>query len=493
MNAQFGRNATTDAYSLAFIIPDLLFFLIAGGALSSAFIPVFSEYLHTDRPRDAWRVFSSVATIMSAALVFLIGMVYLFMEPLLGLMISSEQAPNLPLIATMSRIVLPAQYAFFIGGLMFGTLYAHQRFSIPGLGPNVYNLGIIFGAVVLAKVNNLGIIGMAWGALIGAFLGNLVLPWFEIRKIGVQFKPVFDFQHPGVRKVFLLMAPVVLGLSLPGVYGLLMRSFGSTYVDGILYSIDLGNKLMQAPLGIFGQSLAIAIFPALSQFFATQQMDLFRDQVVKTMRTAIYITVPISVYMAVMAPDIVNVLFGYGKGAESDPEALVQSLRLFCLGIPAWCMHPILMRAYFSMQQTVKPIVLGTLTTGVFVALSLGFMATPLTYRGLPLASSLSAIFLALLMSWTLRKDLPGFDLRRLRDGLDRSLVAAVPMTAVLIGLCLLWGPGKEHGQHIASLIRLLVYGTAGVALYGFITRKLKMPEASTIDRAMARLSKKKS
>ncbi len=492
MTAQFGRNSLTDAYTLAFMIPDLLFFLVAGGALSSAFIPVFSEYLHTDRKREAWRVFSGVATIMSAALLVLITLAWIFTVPLLGLVVSAEQKENIGLIAGMSRIVLPAQFAFFIGGLMFGTLYAHQRFSIPGLGPNVYNLGIIVGAVVISRYVDPSISGMAWGALIGAIIGNLILPGLEMRKIGVQFRPSFDLSHPGVKKVFILMAPVVLGLSLPGVYGLLMRSFGSGYPGGVVTSLDLANKLMQAPLGVFGQSFAIAIFPALSQFFAQERMDLYREQVVKTMRTVIYITVPISIFMAVLAPDVVNALFGYGKGRDSDPRAMILSLQLFCLGIPAWCLHPILMRGYFSMQQTIKPIVLGTLTTVVFVGISLGLMASPMGYLGLPLASSISAMVLAITMTVTLSRDSGGFQLRKIMEAFDQCLLAGVAMTAALIGLCLLWSPGSVNGGNVGSFVRLIGFGLLGAWIYVGITKAMKMPETSTIDRALNKVRPKR-
>lgn len=488
MTAMFGRNEFTDAYSLAFVIPDLLFFLIAGGALSSAFIPVFSEYLHTGKKREAWEVFSSVASIMSVALLVMVTLVFIFAEPLLRITLQPEQHKNIALIAQMSRIVLPAQFAFFLGGLMFGTLYAHQRFSIPGLGPNVYNVGIIFGALVLSHFVHPGIAGMAWGALIGAFVGNFILPAVEMRKIGVQFRPRFDWHHPGVRKVFVLMLPVVFGLSLPGVYGILMRYFGSGFVDGIVTSLDLSNKLMQAPLGVFGQSFAIAVFPALSQFFAQERMDLFRDQIVKTMRTALYISVPISIFMAVMAPDIVNALFGYGKGAKSDPTALVVCLRLFCLGIPAWCLHPILMRGYFAMQKTVKPIVLGTVTTFVFIGFALAFLATPLSYRGLPLASSLSAIFLAILMTFTLKRDAQGLDLRRIAVAVDQTLIAGLAMCALLVVLSLVWHPATQPGGALWSFARIGIYGFASMGLYTWITKKMGMPETATIDRALRRV-----
>src|SRR5688572_6156218 len=172
MSGMFGQDIYTDAYTVSFMVPDLLFFLLAGGALSSAFIPVFSEYLHTDREDDAWTVFSVVTSVMTLALVALIGAAWIFAEPLSRAIAPGDKMTEvMPLITYMSRILLPAQLAFFIGGIMFGTLYARQVFSVPGLGPNIYNLGIIFGAVALSAFFNPGVIGMSCGALIGAVLG----------------------------------------------------------------------------------------------------------------------------------------------------------------------------------------------------------------------------------------------------------------------------------------------------------------------------------
>src|SRR5687767_8432915 len=126
---KFGQGSLTDAYVLSFQLPDLLFFLIAGGALSSAFIPVFSEFLHTGREREAWKLFSVVVTVMSLAVTGFIVLAFIFAEPMMWLFAPDTKASEMPLIVYMSRIVLPAQFAFFIGGIMFGTLYTRQVFS----------------------------------------------------------------------------------------------------------------------------------------------------------------------------------------------------------------------------------------------------------------------------------------------------------------------------------------------------------------------------
>lgn len=197
ISGKFGQSVYTDAYTYSFQIPDILFFLVAGGALSSAFIPVFSEYLHTDREDEAWHIFSSVATIMALAVTAFIALAWVFAPALATFaapgLSPADKAEAYPMIVAMSRIVLPAQFAFFIGGLLFGTLYSRQVFAVPGLGPNIYNLGIIFGAVVLSAFFTPGVMGMSWGALGGAFIGNILVPMWAMTKINAKFKPSLDY------------------------------------------------------------------------------------------------------------------------------------------------------------------------------------------------------------------------------------------------------------------------------------------------------------
>ncbi len=491
MAAKFGQTGLTDAYVLAFQIPDLLFFLIAGGALSSAFIPVFSEYLHTDREIEAWKIFSVVTTVMVALVTALIIGAWIFAEPLAHLTAAGKPESMVPLIAHMSRIVLPAQLAFFVGGLMFGTLYARQRFAVPGMGPNIYNLGIIFGAVLLSQFFQPGIIGMAWGALIGAFIGNFFIPLWEMFRVGSHFTPSFNLREPGVKQVFKLMLPVVLGLSLPGVYALIMRYFGSFYAAVVNTALNNANQLMQAPLGVFGQSFAIAVFPTLSQFYAQQKMDLYRDQLLRTMRTVLYITIPISVVMATLGREIVTFLFQHGKFTASDTGRVVESLQMFSIGIAAWCLHPVLMRAFFAVQNSVKPIVLGTITTVVFVGLCFGFRQTSLGFISLPLASSISAILLVVIMLIAIRSHLKGLELAGFFDTLGKCLFAALAAGVLMAGLSAATAHYSFMGSTVSSLAKLAVFGLLGGWLYYWITRAMKMPETNTIDRALAKMKPK--
>lgn len=489
MAGKFGADATVDAYALAFMLPDLLFFAIAGGALSSAFIPVFSEYLHTDREDDAWHVFSSVVTIMSTIVLLFIAVAFVFAEPLTRLLAGGKSNELMPLIVEMTRILLPAQFAFFIGGLMFGTLYARQVFAVPGLGPNVYNIGIILGAVVISQFVSPGIKGMAWGALAGAVIGNLVLPLLVMNRLGARYRVQYDVRHPGVKKVFVLMAPVVFGLSLPGVYDMITRYFGTFFADGVNAWLRYGNLLMQAPLGIFGQSLAIAVFPALAQFYAQQRMDMFRQQLSATIRTTLFLTLPVSVLFAVAAPQIVAALYQQGRFTSADTQAVGEILRWFSIGIWAWCLQPVLMRGFFAIQATVPPIILGTVTTAVFVALI--WLLKPLQgYLAIPMASSTAAILLAGALLVAIQQRVGTLDVAGIGTTFAKSLLASACFGAIsyLVLLSPLNAPGL--GKLVAVLL-LLACTVPGAVVYFLVTRRLQMPESETISRAMNRLSRK--
>lgn len=498
--AKFGQSEFTEAYNAAFQVPDLLFYLIAGGALSSAFIPVFSEYLHTNREEDAWHIFSAVASIMAVVITAFILVCSIFAPALVHLAAPGITGPEAEQIyamaASMARILLPAQFAFFIGGILFGTLYSRQIFTVPGLGPNIYNIGIIIGAVVISQFTAIPTAGMSWGATAGAFLGNIVVPLWAMRKIGLNYKFTLSLKHPGVKKVFRLMAPVVFGLSLPGVFALFLNGFASYYTkpgESYITAFKNANVLMQAPLGVFGQSMAIGVFPALSQFFAQERMDLFRDQLIKTLRSVLYLSIPVALILGVCSADIIRLLFEYSNYTPQDTARTAPLLTAFAVGIPFWCLQPVLMRAFFSIQNTLRPILLGTTATAIFFAAAAAAVNLKLPPYALAAAGSLAAIFLAILLCFQIKAAVPQTDLYPLYKTLVKSLVAAIPATAVFWGIFRIAEQFGFASNKIANLAIGLFFGLCALWVYYFITKFFNMPEAKTLDRVANRINRKKT
>lgn len=499
ITGKFGSGTLTDAYFAAFQIPDLLFYLVAGGALSSAFIPVFSEYLHTDREDEAWHIFSSVATIMALIVTAFIVVAMVFTPQLVQI-----TSPNYNPIhaqefyfntAYMARIILPAQFAFFIGGILFGTLYSKQVFTVPGLGPNIYNIGIIFGAVVLSSFTAIPTAGMTWGATIGAFLGNIIVPLFAMRAIGLKYKFSLDLQHPGVRKVFKLMAPVVFGLSLPGVFALFLVTFSSMGYgeeSGYISAFRQANTLMQAPLGVFGQSLALAAFPALAQFFAQNRMDMYRDQLIRTLRSVIYLTVPISAILIACPADVIRVVYEHGKFGPEATARMAPLLTGFAIGVPFWCLQPVLMRAFFAIQNTLRPILLGTLATAIFLAISFFVVKTHQPPFMLALGGSIAAVVLVVLLLLAIQKEVPETDISPLLSTFGKSAIASIASTAVFWGIFRIVDQvGLSHNKFV-NLAVALFFGICSLWVYYFVTKALKMPETSYIERVTNKLNRNK-
>ena len=399
--AWFGQNAYTDVYRAAFSIPDLLFFLIAGGALSSSFVPVFTEYLTRGQEEEAWKVFSVVATFMTLVVTGFVLVGEIFARQLVPLVAPGFQPWQLDMTASLTRIVLPAQICFFLGGLMMATLYVRGHFLVPALGPIIYNLGIITGGWLLGP--RWGVAGLSWGALVGAIVGNLLLQMVFLRRVGVHYRFSLHLKHPGVVKVGKLVLPVILGLSLPQVFVLINRAFASLLPPGAVSALDNANKQMQAPLGIFAQAISIAVFPTLSAQAARGDMEAFRRTLLQGLRALWFLTVPISVWMMVLSNDIVSILLQYKKFTPYDTRVTAEALVFYCIGLFAFSSQAILNRAFYAVQDTVTPVVIGTLTTLVFVPLNWWLMA-PLAHKGLALAGSIAAILHVLWMLYALRR-----------------------------------------------------------------------------------------
>lgn len=514
MARQFGIQFDTDSYRLAVTIPDTIFFLIAGGGLSSAFIPVFSELLHTDRERDAWRVFSVVTTICSVLVSLLIAVAWIFAPQIAAFMAAGKthtlangvrvplNGHDLDQIVLMSRIMLPAQFAFMVGSILLATLYARRRFVAPGLAPNVYNVGIIVGAAI-GPTLGIGIAGMSWGALIGAAVGNLVLPILVMLKLGGHFSFSLDVRAPGVDKFFRLLLPVILGFSLPSVAALITQKFASAYGEGVNTVMTLSNNLMQAPLGIFGQSLALAAFPVLAQFYATQRMSAYRRQISRTLVTVLYLAIPSSVFLFAIAPETVQAIYGYGKAATGAQSAVwlgphmavelanvVVALRWYTLGIFAWCLQPVLMRGFFSVHQTLRPVVVGTGMTALFIFLCWYLRGSSLGFSALPLAADIAAFLLMIFLWWALEGQIGGkLDRRGAVVVFIQSLAASVVMGGLAWGV---WRLIPHSLSKIAFVPIFLLIALGSAWVYYLITRAFRMPESDYLGRAFARLDRRR-
>ena len=483
--SSFGLLAVNDSYRIAMQVPDLIFMLIAGGGLSSAFLPVFAEFIHTDRERDAEKLFSVVVTLCTLIATAIVILAWIAAPAIVNYMGAGHTADVLREATTMSRIVLPAQISFLVGSILLGSLYARQKFLAPALAPNVYNVGIILGAAVVPLAFGLNIEWVAWGALTGAVIGNVVIPGLVLARQRVKFEPSLDYRAPGVQKFFKLLIPVILGFSLPSMVQIITQKFASGYGEGANTVLTYSTNLMMAPLGIFGQSLALAAFPVLAQFAAQKKMDLFRDHVGRTMRTVAYLCIPTAGLMFATAPLLVHIIYGYGKAGHDVAQLnlIAQCLRIYCLAIVPWCLQPILIRGFFSLHETIVPIAIGTAMTAVFIGCCLLVTHSSLGLFGMPWATGICALGLVVALVFVLQKRVGSLSTGALVRSMAQSALATLAMAVPLYFATQSWWPGSR-GLQIVYFLGLCLTGSW---IYYFATRAMKMPETSYLDRVFKR------
>jgi len=489
--SKFGVGVEVDAYGIAFQLPDLLYFLLSSGALSAAFIPVFTEFLTKGEEKEAWKVFSIVGTFIFAVLVVLI-VVCEFLAPHLLPLVAPGVLKNRELFdlsVLLTRVVLPAQMFFLIGGLVMATLYSRQHFVTPALGPIIYNVGIICGGLFLA--GRLGIVGLTWGVLVGSFVGNFLLQIVVARRFGASFRPSLYLRHPGVIKVGKLALPVMLGLSLPYVDVIINRAFASTLSEGAVAALNYANRLMQMPLGVFAQASAVALFPTLAAQAARNEMKELRDGLNFGLRGVFFLTVPSSVLMIVLATPIVRMLFQQGEFVPKDAPYVAYALIFYSIGLAAWAGQAVASRGFYALQESMVPVISGTIVTFIFIPLN-WLLMKPMGHGGLALATSIAVALHLSIMMELLRRRLGGLNGRLILSSFAKVTLASAAAGGVA------WYAFRMVGGHFDTTLRsgatigVLVAGGLGVLVYAGMVALLKVEEAAEVWGQIARRFRRK-
>ncbi|MBI3946308.1 MAG: murein biosynthesis integral membrane protein MurJ [Armatimonadetes bacterium] len=488
----FGQSGTTDLFNMAFVVPDLLYFLLAGGALTAAFIPVFTDYLTQGNHPDAWRVFSTIGTFLTLVVGALVLLGEVFAVPLVRLLLSDPKftPADVAECARLMRIVLPAQVCFLLGGLMMGALQSQQRFLVPALGPLIYNAAIIAGGVFLAPA--LGIAGFSWGALAGAVAGNVLLQYAVLRRMGLAYRPALHLRHPGVRRVAGMMGAVTLSLALPQILVELNRVFARGLAEGVISALVNTNRLMQAPLAMFGQALAVALLPTLAVHASRRDTAEFRETLNRALRAILFATVPVSALMIALSEPLVRLVFEHGRFTASDTAVAAPILAVYATAVAAWSVQAVVARACFALGDNRTPVLAGLAVFGIFVLLNLAFVA-PFGGPGLAAATSLSGLAIALAMTEVLRRHLGGIGGRELVVSVGKLLLASVPMALAAWAAAGAAGsaPGIGGGALppvAVGFLQCVVGSAAGGVVFVGMALLLRLPEAGA---AWARLRKR--
>lgn len=499
ISAAFGAGQELDAFYAASRVPETLFTLVAGGALGSAFIPVFANLLAADQFQKAWALASAVLTYVALAALLLSGLAMLFAEPLVReLLWEGGSSSQQELTVSLMRIMLLTVVVFSTSGLVMGILNGYQHFFVSALAPALYNVGIILGALLLAP--RWGVHGLAWGVVLGALLHLMVqlpilrgLPYLHLHLN-------FNWRQEGTRQVLWLMGPRVLGLGIVQINFWVNTALASEMPDGSLTALSVAFQLMFVVLGVLGQSLGTAVFPSLSRLYAEKQYDKFWDTMTNTLGMVLFLSIPAGFGLAALAHPIIQVVFERGEWTANDTAGAAWALALFSIGLAGHAALEILARAFYSLQDTWTPVKIGGLTMLLNILLSLVFirlMGYPDnenfargSFGGLALAMSIATALETLVLWWLLR-----LRIRQRTDGgvlriFWRTLAASGGMALVLWAwqslatgqlpmLALLLG-GIVLGLLSFWLLALLLQLEAARAIPRLIMQRLKGRGAAT-------------
>ena len=397
-----GAGATGDEYFVAFLIPDLLNYLLAGAYMAITLIPLLTRRIAAGDEADARRAFWAVARPLALGITLLVIIAMPFVEPLLRLVEPGFTDAQVAHAARLTRIVLPAQIFFVLGQLLTAWQFAREKFVIPAVGPIVYNLAIIAGGLIGGfGRKDPSADGFAWGALAGAVLGIFALQAWGAWREGLRFPGERIRRHPALRRYFALAVPLMLGQSLVVFDEQLGRTFGSLHADGGVSWLTFGRQTMLVPVGVVAQAAGVATYPFLARLAAEGKHDEMAQAVGRALRYVLVLSLAAAAALIALSEPIVRLLYERGSFDAVDTAATAGTVVFFAIGVPMWGIQQILARGFYAREEMWAPVVVGTLATMVAIPVYWALDGA-LGVDGLALASSVAITLYtaALAVTW---------------------------------------------------------------------------------------------
>ncbi|QJQ96987.1 MULTISPECIES: murein biosynthesis integral membrane protein MurJ [Halomonadaceae] len=403
--ALFGSGNGADAFFVAFKIPNFMRRLFAEGAFNQAFIPVLSEYA-TRRSRAEVRELLDAVAGSLAVVLALITALAMFASPWLVWLFApgfGRDPDKLALTADMLRLTFPYLLLISLTAFSGSVLNTWNRFAVPALTPILLNLSLIGAALLLTPLMSEPAMALAWGVLIaGAAQLAFQVPFLV--RLGLMPRPWPNFAHSGVRRILVLMAPALFGVSVSQINLLLDTVLASFLTPGSVSWLYYSDRLVELPLGIFGIAIATVILPALSKRHAEQSPEHFARMLDWAVRAVLLLGLPAALALALLAEPLLISLFHYGAMTELDISMAALSLRAYSLGLVAFMLIKVLAPGFFARQNTKTPVKVGIIAMVANMIFNL-ILIWPLAHAGLALATSLSAFMNALLLGWLLKRE----------------------------------------------------------------------------------------
>lgn len=479
----FGTSLESEAFFAANRFTEILYNLVAGGALGSAFIPTFTTFLtHEDRP-SAWKLASAVINLVTLVLIALSLIAVLLAQPIVQHVLAPgfTNANQVALTANLLRIMLLSTVIFGASGLLMGILNAHQIFLFPALAPAMYSFGWIVGALLLAPA--MGIYGLAWGTVIGAALHLSVQLPTLLRLPARSYHLTLGLDMPAVREVGRLMAPRLVGVAVVQLNFLINTILASQQPEGSLTGITLAFTLMYMPEAAIAQSVAIAALPTFSAQVARGRLDEMRTSLAASLRGVLLLALPASLGLVLLRTPLVSLIYQRGEFSEASTRLVAWALLWYGLGLIGHSIVEIISRAFYAMHDTHTPVTVGVIAMALNAALSFLFSALFtrlgwMPHGGLALANSLATALEAAVLLGLMRRRLGSLEGRSVLGMLAKAVPAAGGMSLAL------WGWMTALNTQSTAIVALGGVALGGLVYIGLLAA-LRVPEVYRVLRVM--------
>jgi putative peptidoglycan lipid II flippase len=461
----FGAGMAADAFFVAFRIPNLWRRLVGEGSLTISFIPVYTEYL-TQRSEEETRKVTHIAFTIAAVILLILTILGVFFSPILIRIIAPgfiHIPEKFQLTVTLNRIIFP--YLFFMGlfALSMGILNSHRHFFAPAIAPIFLNISIIVSVFLLYHTFQIPVISLALGVLAGGIIQFLFqIPFLWKKRITFRFD--FNFRHPAIKRIGLLMIPGLIGTAVYQINVFIDTIFASFLPSGSVSYLFFADRLMEFPLGIFAIAVGMASLPSLSGLAAQGKIEELKETLSFTFRLVSFISVPAMVGLISLKTPIVNLLFQRGLFDYSATEKTAFALLFYSVGLWAIAGARTIVPAFYSLQDTWTPLKIGLICLGANV-IFIGIFIIPLKHGGLALATSLSSTLNLILLFWKLNRKLGKIDVRKNVKSLLRDILCSIPMGLAAYLICSL-GDWTVSGHAIEKVCLLGLGMVIGLGIY---------------------------
>jgi len=470
----FGATLESDIYFAAFVIPDFINYMLAGGYFSITLIPFLTKYFEEDQ-EDGWRFFSAVFAWITIFICAMTLLAFIFAPRLAFLAAPGLGEEAMARLTLFLRIILPAQICFLCGSCFSAVLYMRRQFTVPALAPVVYNLLIIGGGIALS---GRGMEGFCWGVLAGSVAGNLLLPFLAARA-GGGLDMRLAFYHPGLKSYFLTALPLMIGKSITIVDEQFVRIFGSMAGVGAISWLNYARRIMLVPVSVVAQAAGVASYPFMAELFIKGDLPRFYSTIRAALQNVITLLIPLSIWMIMVAEPTVRLIFEQGRFGGGDTAQTARLLQVLLLCAACWGYQQVLGRAFYAKMDTLSPVVIGTAVTILSIPLFY-FLTIRLGALGVAAASasSIFAYSAALTLWWKMRMGTEAFS----------GIVAGTLKVAGISAIALLpaWAAGRISifdplvSPHLSALFEIsvsgLCFGSIFVLLSGYLIPEIVRP-----------------